>query len=248
MRNGGGLPRGKCSELRGAGDLACSGIRREGRFARVTHFHLAANPSPRCLYRPTGSTVVRSDLLEVMKHMLCAVGRPKGQELVVAIRQSATATHGNESRITLRRQDYARHSRLRQDGVLRRFIVSRAVAFGFTRCDAWWRMPLMTPPSQPQKPARSSRRGPRMRASGRQCRPTGRALGLVTMRCQSIERLTSIPVPAAVGRLNCQSMRSSRVYTDHSPMSTQRRSALDCRAAAMTCSVRKPSVNVGRSG
>jgi hypothetical protein len=94
----------------------------------------------------------------------------------------------------------------------------------------------------------SSAVDPRMRASGRQCRPTGAPLDWSLCVVRAFERLTSIPVPAAVGRLNCQSMRSSRVYTDHSPMSTQRRSVLDCRAAAMTCSVRKPSVNVGRSG
>ena len=161
MRNGGGLPRGKCSELRGAGDLAGSGIRREGRSARVTHLQLAANPSARCLYRATGSTIVRSDLLEVMKHMLCAVGRPKGQELVVAIRQSATAAHGNEPWITLRRQDHACHSSLRQDGVLPKihrltggllpiYALRRLVATPLRRRPASRRGPLAVPCMEPR--------------------------------------------------------------------------------------------------
>ena len=136
MRNGGGLPRGKCSELRGAGDLACSGIRREGRSARITHLHLAANPSARRLYRPTGSTVVRSDLLEVMKHMLCAVGRPR-----------AKSWWSLSDKVPPRRTVMSRGSRFAgritratqaSDKMVcfRKFIVSRAVSFRFRLCDA----------------------------------------------------------------------------------------------------------------
>lgn len=106
MRDRDGLPRGKRSELRRAADLSCGGIRSERSFARVAHPYLAPNPGVRFLDRSAGSMVVGSNVLEMMEHMFCAVGRPNGQEVVVGIQQSAAATHSDQSGVALRREDH----------------------------------------------------------------------------------------------------------------------------------------------
>jgi hypothetical protein len=57
--------------------------------------------------------VVGSHLLEMVEHMLCTVGRPQGQEVMVGVQQSSAATHGDEARVALCGEDHASHSRLR---------------------------------------------------------------------------------------------------------------------------------------
>lgn len=65
--------------------------------------------------------IVRSNALEMVEHMFCAVGRPKSQQMVIGIQQTAAATHGDESGVALRREDHEGHSkrnRLRALGLL----------------------------------------------------------------------------------------------------------------------------------
>jgi hypothetical protein len=55
--------------------------------------------------------IVRSNLLEMVEHMFRAIGRPKGQEVVVIIQQRAAAAHGDESGVALRLKCYTRAGR-----------------------------------------------------------------------------------------------------------------------------------------
>jgi hypothetical protein len=75
--------------------------------------------------------VVGSNVLEMVEHMFCAVGRPNGQEVVVGIQQSAAAPHSDESGVAFRREDYAGHSRLPSLGASRTRNVSHRVARRF---------------------------------------------------------------------------------------------------------------------
>jgi hypothetical protein len=50
--------------------------------------------------------VVGTNALELVEHMFCAVGRPQGEKMVVGIQQRATASHCDESGVSLRWQDH----------------------------------------------------------------------------------------------------------------------------------------------
>jgi hypothetical protein len=95
----------QCSELRWIGHPARRGIRLEGRSMCVTHTHLTANPGATDIDGVAGPAVTWLMILEQMQYVLGAQQGPVSQQSVVFVRQSATATDGDQPRITLFRKD-----------------------------------------------------------------------------------------------------------------------------------------------
>jgi hypothetical protein len=53
--------------------------------------------------------VLRADLVEVVKDVLCAAGSPESQKVMVGIRQCAAASCGDQARIALCGENHPRH-------------------------------------------------------------------------------------------------------------------------------------------
>jgi hypothetical protein len=70
-----------------------------GRRAGLSPRDLTPRPRASEVDRPTWTVVLRPCLLEVMQHVLRAVGRPDRQKAVIAILEAAAPTHGDESRV-----------------------------------------------------------------------------------------------------------------------------------------------------
>jgi hypothetical protein len=99
------LARRECSELRWIGHPARRGIRLESRSACVTHTHLTADPGSTDIDSVAGPAVSWLMILEQMQHVLGAQEGPVSQQSVVFVSQSASATDGDQPRITLFGED-----------------------------------------------------------------------------------------------------------------------------------------------
>jgi hypothetical protein len=99
------LARRQCSELRRIRHPARRGIGLEGRLACVTHTHLTADPASTGIDSVAGPAVTWLMILEQMQHVLGAQEGPVSQQSVVFVGQSASATDGDQPRITLFRED-----------------------------------------------------------------------------------------------------------------------------------------------
>ena len=99
------LARRQCSELRWIGHPARRGIRLKSRSACVTHTHLTADPGSTDIDSIAGPAVTWLMILEQMQHVLGAQEGPVSQQSVVFVSQSASATNGDQPRVTLFRED-----------------------------------------------------------------------------------------------------------------------------------------------
>jgi hypothetical protein len=99
------LARRECSELRWIGHPARRCIRLESRSACVTHTHLTADPGSTDINSVAGPAVSWLMILEEMQHVLGAQQGPVSQQSVVFVSQSASATDGDQPRITLFGED-----------------------------------------------------------------------------------------------------------------------------------------------
>ena len=77
-----------------------------GRRAGIGPRDLAARPGASQLDRASRTVVVRPRLLEVVEHVLRAVGRPDREKAVIVVLEAAAATHGDEPRIPDLREDH----------------------------------------------------------------------------------------------------------------------------------------------
>jgi hypothetical protein len=99
------LARRECSKLRWIGHPARRCIRLESRSACVTHTHLTADPGSTDIDSVAGPAVSWLMILEQMQHVLGAQEGPVSQQSVVFVSQSASATDGDQPRITLFGED-----------------------------------------------------------------------------------------------------------------------------------------------
>jgi len=67
---------------------------------------LTPRPGTPELNRPTRTVVIRPSLLEVVQHVLRAVGRPDRQKAVIIVLEAAAATQSDEPRIPDLREDH----------------------------------------------------------------------------------------------------------------------------------------------
>jgi hypothetical protein len=87
-----GVPGGSAQLSRGSLGVA-------GRRASLPPRDLAARPCPPEVDRSAGPRVRGLHRLEVVKHVLCARGRPDRQKTMVVVLEGPAATHGDETRI-----------------------------------------------------------------------------------------------------------------------------------------------------
>jgi hypothetical protein len=94
-----GLTSGVCRISRSSGQVPGCGIGMASCRPCLSHRDLTPRPGTPHVDRPARTIVPRVCLLEVVQHMLRAVGRPDCEEAVVVILEAAAATHGDEPRI-----------------------------------------------------------------------------------------------------------------------------------------------------
>jgi hypothetical protein len=82
------------------------GVCMAGRNAGLAPRDLTPRPGTPEVDRPTWTVVLRSCLLEVVQHVLRAVGRPDRQKAVIVVLEAAAATRGDEPRIPDLGQDH----------------------------------------------------------------------------------------------------------------------------------------------
>jgi hypothetical protein len=62
----------------------------------VRHCDLTTGPRARQLDGPLRSIVIGLHFLEEVQHVLCAIGRPDGKEMMIGVLEGTTATHSNK--------------------------------------------------------------------------------------------------------------------------------------------------------
>ena len=75
------------------------GVRMAGRRAGLRPRDLAPRPGTPEVDRPTRTVVLRPRPLEVVQHVLRAVGRPHREQAMIVVLEGPAATHGDEPRI-----------------------------------------------------------------------------------------------------------------------------------------------------
>jgi hypothetical protein len=75
------------------------GVCMAGRHAGLCPRDLTSRPGTPEVDRPTWTVVARPCLLEVVQHVLRAVGRPDREQAVIVVLEAAAATRGDEPRI-----------------------------------------------------------------------------------------------------------------------------------------------------
>jgi hypothetical protein len=76
-----------------------------GRGAGFCPRDLTARPGTPEVDRPTWAVIRRPRLFEKVQHVLSAVGRPHRKKAMVVVLKGAAATHGDEPRIAVLRED-----------------------------------------------------------------------------------------------------------------------------------------------
>jgi hypothetical protein len=79
-----------------------------GRRARLPPWDFTARPGATQVDRPARTVVLRPGVLEMMQHMLRAVGRPHREEVVIVVAEGPAATHGDEPGIPDLGEDHSR--------------------------------------------------------------------------------------------------------------------------------------------
>ena len=79
--------------------LSGRGVCMAGRRAGLSPRDLTPRPSTPEVDRPTWTVVLRPCLLEVVQHVLRAVGRPDREETMMVVSEGPAATHSDEPRI-----------------------------------------------------------------------------------------------------------------------------------------------------
>jgi hypothetical protein len=74
------------------------GVGMAGRRAGLPPRELTPRPGTPEIDRPTWTVVVRPRLLEVVEHMLRAVGRPQRKQTMIVVLEAPATTHGDEPR------------------------------------------------------------------------------------------------------------------------------------------------------
>ena len=77
---------------------------------------LAPRPGPPKVDGPPRTVVIRPRLLEVVQHVLRAVGRPQREKVVVFVLEGAAAADGDEPRITDLGEDHLLAAASQRDG------------------------------------------------------------------------------------------------------------------------------------
>jgi hypothetical protein len=90
----------------GAAEIPCRGVGVARGGASLGHRHLAARPGASHLDRVARAVVIGPHLLKVMEHVLGAVSRPHGEQLMIVIAEAAATSHGDEPRIPDLGQDH----------------------------------------------------------------------------------------------------------------------------------------------
>ena len=75
------------------------GVGMAGRRAGLCPRDLTPRPGTPEVDRPTWTVVLRPCLLEVVQHVLRAVGRPHREQAMIVVLEGPAATHGDEPRI-----------------------------------------------------------------------------------------------------------------------------------------------------
>ena len=86
------------------GHLSRGSVGSEGGGARLRHRDLTPRPCASKLEGLSRTVVPGSHLLEVMQHMLGAVGRPYREQVVIIVLQGAPTTYGHEPGVSLLRR------------------------------------------------------------------------------------------------------------------------------------------------
>jgi hypothetical protein len=84
---------------RGIGHLSGGCVRGEGGRAGLAPCDLTPRPDASKVDRASRTVVLGPRLLEVVEHVLRAVSRPYGEEVMILVLEAAAATHGDEPRI-----------------------------------------------------------------------------------------------------------------------------------------------------
>src|SRR6266542_2808702 len=104
--------RGLTGSVRGmpccAAQVSGRGVCMAGRRAGLAPRDLTPRPGTPQIDRPTWAVVPRPCLLEVMQHMLRAVGRPHREEVVIVVLEAAAATQRDEPGIPDLGEDHSR--------------------------------------------------------------------------------------------------------------------------------------------
>ena len=109
-----GLAGGECGVSRGSGEVPGGGVGMAAGRACLGHRHLASCPGTRQLDRPSRTVILGPRLLEVVQHVLRAVGRPQREQVMIVVREAAAATHGDEPRVPDLGQDHRPHRTARR--------------------------------------------------------------------------------------------------------------------------------------
>jgi hypothetical protein len=96
-----GLPGGMSRFLCGAGHFSCGRVRIEGVIAGQGPGDPTPCPCTRLFDRPARTVVARSHLLEERQYVLRTIGSPDSKEMMIGVRQDATAPDGDEPGIPL---------------------------------------------------------------------------------------------------------------------------------------------------
>jgi hypothetical protein len=87
--------------LRRAEHLSCRGVGGKGSLASFCPGDLAPCPSAYPFDRLAWTVISRSRLLEEVQNVLRTIGGPQCKKMVIGVRQGATATYGDEPRVSI---------------------------------------------------------------------------------------------------------------------------------------------------
>ena len=91
----------------GATQVPGRGICMAGRRPRHAHPDLASRPGTSQVDRASRTVVLGPDLLEMVEHVLRAVGRPQREKVMIVVLEAAASTQGDEPRIARPGEDHS---------------------------------------------------------------------------------------------------------------------------------------------